>query len=211
MQSTKGNLIKITVLNGKKQINEEKNSSKEEKKDEKKENNNSCNFEDLFKNMLGQDNIQNIFQSFLGGQNQNQNSQFNMGQFIPILLNMFGGNNNSTNFQNIFQNLFKEEKGECKDFPNIFQNLFKEKERGCHWKRENHHKFGDKAVHYGVACDGCNAQPIVGDRYKCQGCENFDFCEKCHTELKQHHPSEHQFTKIDRPFWRRGNHHEKKI
>jgi hypothetical protein len=33
--------------------------------------------------------------------------------------------------------------------------------------------------HKGVACDNCGITPIVGMRFKCVECEDFDLCEKC--------------------------------
>lgn len=32
----------------------------------------------------------------------------------------------------------------------------------------------DKPTHIGVTCDGCLAAPIVGARYKCRSCDDFD-------------------------------------
>jgi len=45
-------------------------------------------------------------------------------------------------------------------------------------------------VHSNVICDGCQKGPIVGIRYKCSICPDFDFCEKCEeTKWKEHdHP-----------------------
>jgi len=41
--------------------------------------------------------------------------------------------------------------------------------------------------HYGITCDGCQKSPIVGRRFKCLQCFNFDLCEDC--EAKGHdHP-----------------------
>lgn len=52
-----------------------------------------------------------------------------------------------------------------------------------------------QAVHEFVRCDGCSKKPIVGIRYKCAVCHDFDFCEEC--EAKDNHP--HPFLKIRRP------------
>ena len=46
----------------------------------------------------------------------------------------------------------------------------------------------DPKVHKDVFCDGCNTYPIVGIRYKCTVCPNFDLCEKCepkHTPMHE--------------------------
>jgi len=39
-----------------------------------------------------------------------------------------------------------------------------------------------------VACDGCNATPIVGIRYKCSVLPDFDFCETCEETKKHKYP-----------------------
>ena len=54
-----------------------------------------------------------------------------------------------------------------------------------------------KPVHYGVICDGCNKAPIVGCRYKCAVCKDFDYCEECEEKLSAKH--QHPFIKIYKP------------
>lgn len=56
----------------------------------------------------------------------------------------------------------------------------------------------NKECHTGVECDGCNG-PVVGFRYKCLVCPNYDLCEKC-SAAGLH--SEHNMMKITKP----GNH-----
>ena len=34
-------------------------------------------------------------------------------------------------------------------------------------------------MHYGVVCDVCGVEPIVGRRFKCLTCDNYDLCEVC--------------------------------
>ena len=46
-----------------------------------------------------------------------------------------------------------------------------------------------------MACDGCGVSPIIGVRYKCCVCNNFDYCEVCEERLGHEHP----FIKILRP------------
>lgn len=38
-----------------------------------------------------------------------------------------------------------------------------------------------------VQCDGCGANPIVGPRYKCRNCPNYDLCRKCNGTRHLHH------------------------
>ena len=49
--------------------------------------------------------------------------------------------------------------------------------------------------HTNVACDGCDVNPIVGARYKCAVCKDFDYCDNCEEKLE--HP--HAFLKIKHP------------
>lgn len=42
-----------------------------------------------------------------------------------------------------------------------------------------------RAVHRGVSCDMCGVCPIVGNRYKCTGRDDYDLCAEC--ELKAEH------------------------
>ena len=52
----------------------------------------------------------------------------------------------------------------------------------------------DHVQHTGVACDGCDVNPIVGVRYKCSVCRDFDYCGVCEERLGHDHP----FLKIRR-------------
>jgi len=50
-----------------------------------------------------------------------------------------------------------------------------------------------KVVHKGVTCDGCKASPIVGCRFKCTTCANYDLCDSCESQGVH---SEHSFLKM---------------
>ncbi|CAF3568988.1 unnamed protein product [Adineta steineri] len=50
-------------------------------------------------------------------------------------------------------------------------------------------------LHYGVQCDGCEG-PVVGNRYKCAECPDYDLCQAC-SDKKIH--SEHNMIKITHP------------
>lgn len=49
-------------------------------------------------------------------------------------------------------------------------------------------------AHPNVQCDGCNAFPLTGIRFKCCVCRNFDLCEKCES-AGTHNPA-HPMLKI---------------
>jgi hypothetical protein len=49
-------------------------------------------------------------------------------------------------------------------------------------------------VHSDIQCDGCNQFPLVGVRYKCTVCPDYDLCASC--EAKNQHPAEHPLLKL---------------
>ena len=48
-------------------------------------------------------------------------------------------------------------------------------------------KKSSDVVHKGVKCQGCGASEIVGIRYKCSECHNFNLCEICENEIEHQH------------------------
>jgi hypothetical protein len=54
-------------------------------------------------------------------------------------------------------------------------------------------------VHHHIICDNCDQTP-VGNRFKCNDCQDFDFCQKCFDSVNQHHfGGKHNFIKIEKP------------
>lgn len=43
-------------------------------------------------------------------------------------------------------------------------------------------------IHNNIVCDGCNMSPLVGIRYKCSVCNDFDLCSSCVAFHDQTHP-----------------------
>jgi len=54
--------------------------------------------------------------------------------------------------------------------------------------------------HEGVICDGCSTSPIVGIRWKCSVCPDYDLCEAC--ETKGVHDASHPLLKVAQPMLR---------
>ncbi len=53
------------------------------------------------------------------------------------------------------------------------------------------------SVHEGVWCDVCRVSPIVGRRYQCVVCHNYDLCDSC--VANGMHPAEHPLLLIRIP------------
>ncbi|CAE7448091.1 ref(2)P [Symbiodinium natans] len=43
--------------------------------------------------------------------------------------------------------------------------------------------------HFGIKCEGCGVNPIVGPRFKCLACPNYDLCGNCYPSKIQLHGS----------------------
>jgi len=54
----------------------------------------------------------------------------------------------------------------------------------------------ESQIHPGIVCDGCEKTPIVGPRYKCVVCDDFDLCGSC--EAAGRHPG-HNMIRISNP------------
>ena len=50
------------------------------------------------------------------------------------------------------------------------------------------------AVHNSSICDGCHCYPIIGNRYRCKVCPDFDYCENCKEKFGMNHG--HPFEEI---------------
>ena len=102
---------------------------------------------------------------------------------------------------NIFENPEEKENKLAEKFKNLSLNSdeedIKEEEKK---NKENKRK---KEVHYRIICDGCNKGPLVGKRYKCKICKNFDYCEKCYEKYKNTHS--HEFELIKKSEFKKSN------
>eukprot|EP01114_Cavostelium_apophysatum_P019302 TRINITY_DN6183_c0_g1_i1.p1 TRINITY_DN6183_c0_g1~~TRINITY_DN6183_c0_g1_i1.p1 ORF type:complete len:121 (-),score=5.55 TRINITY_DN6183_c0_g1_i1:41-403(-) len=58
-------------------------------------------------------------------------------------------------------------------------------------------KAQEVVSHDGYVCDRCGMNPIVGLRYKCSTCPDFDLCSGC--ESLDLHDAKHLFLKIRKP------------
>ena len=55
----------------------------------------------------------------------------------------------------------------------------------------------NKIIHKNFYCEGCKMEPIIGIRYNCKTCENFNYCENCIEKKGVEH--DHEFNKIEIP------------
>jgi hypothetical protein len=72
----------------------------------------------------------------------------------------------------------------------IFDKLLKDKSIGVNVSQveESKEPINEVVTHVGVSCDGCGESPILGVRYKCAVCKDFDYCSNCEEKLDHDHP-----------------------
>lgn len=105
-------------------------------------------------------------------------------------------NNNSPHhlpFHTIFNNIFKSIGEAMKEHKKKVKENRKNKlkQKKCAWfakHKQQPHVHNEPVVHYNIYCDGCNVGPIVGKRFNCMVCPDFDFCAKCEDSNVHSHP-----------------------
>lgn len=93
------------------------------------------------------------------------------------------------------------------DEPNVDLTADASAERGHNMLNLLYHIAREQAkqagyVHRGVECNSCGACPILGVRYHCSNCFDYDLCETC--EAKEVHIKTHVFYKVRIPAPSRG-------
>jgi hypothetical protein len=79
-----------------------------------------------------------------------------------------------------------------------FRNMLGKDKCGSSCSSSNNNNNTNNAVHEGVTCDGCNGG-IVGTRYKCSVCWDYDLCEACEAKGGSVHDLSHPLIKIGTP------------
>ena len=54
-------------------------------------------------------------------------------------------------------------------------------------------------IHNGFACDGCDMDPIKGERFKCLICPDFDLCGNCKINGFRKHPCKDEHVMEQKP------------
>ena len=54
-------------------------------------------------------------------------------------------------------------------------------------------------VHSGFSCDACRISPIIGPRFHCQSCPDYDLCAACEARSPSPHPASHPLLKLVLP------------
>ena len=66
-------------------------------------------------------------------------------------------------------------------------------------------KYKSGGQHFGITCDGCQNGVIIGPRYHCQQCKDYDLGLGCFQRAKTIHSESHTFSLIPDPVIRCSN------
>ena len=119
------------------------------------------------------DNIQNLF-------NKEMNEMKNK------LINMLVSKNQKIISQKI------------SNIENKYKSIFAEQQLKIENQKQNEKK--KSIIHKGYICNQCNQNPIIGIRYKCNDCSNYNLCEECEEKnsTTYFHDINHTFSKLRR-------------
>jgi len=126
------------------------------------------------------------------------NFEFNNGEYSKNL------QNKQLQIPNyIFENIQKQILIILSKYIKRFNDL--EEERQFEIGKLSQIKISDKSqkngiictsVHNNIKCDQCYMNPIIGPRYKCSKCENYNLCEKCEEKNENDQSHFHYFIKL---------------
>jgi len=89
-----------------------------------------------------------------------------------------------------------------KEIPEKMGNDFKQKAKEIEKLYckiyQNSQTSKNNTVHLGIKCQRCFANPIIGIRYKCIECDNYNLCEKCEKENSETNDHPHPFIKYNK-------------
>ena len=79
---------------------------------------------------------------------------------------------------------------ECEDY-DLCSKCY---EKGIHPEHKKREITEANIYHWGYGCDGCGFSPIIGDRYHCTSCPDYDLCGRCRDDKK--HPEHRRKLKL---------------
>ena len=88
------------------------------------------------------------------------------------------------------ENKYKLKENEMQKKYNQMPNLLENRYKNNNISNLNLSKCN--TFHYGIKCQNCQKEPIIGYRYKCSQCSNYNLCQDCEDENS--HP--HNFIKM---------------
>ena len=78
-------------------------------------------------------------------------------------------------------------------------NTMKEVSRNLNELKESLVSQVNQSVHVGIQCENCKCTNLIGIRYNCFICQNYNLCQKCEAYSQSIHSPGHCFLKLRAP------------
>ena len=194
-------LIKIFLKNkkiNKKEFNEKKklntsNYFTENEINNKTKNHNNSDFEELKKKIKEKDKIIENLKSQI--EEKNKLEDVLIEKFEKRIQQVKEELNKSI-FNKINQSKENYKKKENKIIEKINESNKIIKKYNNDKNEEKLNKYICNTIHYGIKCEKCFQEPIIGCRYKCSLCHHYNLCEKCEEKNSISEEHDHDFIKI---------------
>ena len=121
--------------------------------------------------------------------NEKSENENNIRQIIKNALNAYKKENEdklNLIISEIPNKMEKDFQQKAKELENLYFNSYINKKKNNKINNE---------VHSGIKCQECKNEPIIGIRYKCSVCPNYNLCENCEKENQETNFHPHIFLK----------------
>ena len=141
--------------------------------------------------LLGKKNEKNIeVELKLKEELENRYSQLYQEEIKSTIKNI------NKNIQDHEKYLQKQYEDYYKELENNYIQKFSQVSNLMLQNENNNKKHKCNTVHNGIKCNKCFKEPIVGYRYKCSICNNYNLCEECEEKNGQTGEHSHEFIKM---------------
>ena len=141
------------------------------------------NLSNADKKVLKDDNVNKIKEDINKIKNQNENHD---NEYINKSVNI-NINNNKNKFEDF--EIIKKEKNS--------NNINQKSMMNIHPKDKDEINLSFiKTIHFGIKCNKCGALPIIGYRYKCPICKDYNLCQDCEERNSETCEHPHDFIKM---------------
>ena len=195
-----------------------RNKDKKIKEMKEKIEKNKENIEEYEKKINNYENTIKVYKSELEKSkldimNLKKNNEAKEGKkYLEVFLDKYYKVKAKEEFGKIKENLNKKVSEEKEKLKTFYENKYKEKEKKMEEDLNQMSEMinksnaylsnivqpSNKFEHKGIKCRKCMAEPIIGIRYQCTECKDYNLCEKCEEENSKEnfHNKEHNFIKI---------------
>ena len=111
------------------------------------------------------------------------------------LLNSFGNFSNKF-FDRAISEIYKNDQTRVNELNNSIIKSQINNSKILNNNNKNNNNNNKYIEHKGIKCEQCGLNPIIGERYQCEKCRNYNLCEKCEENNYYTKEHNHNFIRI---------------